>query len=145
MFVNIKKVNDWKPLKLKKEIGITLFMYDNFKFQKVFIPYNMYIYKNDLWQVFENFCMSFFLYVITNSMLVKRVQEMELSIVVCSNERFVEGEKMSKVRGTRSYSRLFFMARQSAEKTNEGPSRYNILCIRQRFQNFFEFRIITVK
>lgn len=81
-------------------------------------------------------------------MFVKRVQKMEPSIVVCSNERFVEGEKMSKVRGTRGYSRFlhgFFMARQSAEKTSEGPSRYNILCIRQRFLNFFEFRIITMK
>lgn len=83
-----------------------------------------------------------FLYVITNSMFVKRVQEIESSVVVCSNERFVEGEKMSKVRGTGGYSRFL---RQSAEKTSERPSRYNILCIWQRFLNFFEFRVITVK
>lgn len=90
----------------------------------------------------------FFLYVITNSMFVKRVQEIELSVVVCSNERFVEGEKMSKVRGTGGYSRFlhgFFMVRQSAEKASERPSRYNILCIWQRFLNFFEFRVIIVK
>lgn len=52
-------------------------------------------------------------------MLVKRVQEMELSIVVCSNERFVEGEKMSKVRGTRSYSRLFHGATECGENQRE--------------------------